>query len=319
MHQADDPIDEIIRHALGRLADWRRPKVLKSVGPAYPEVFDAFEAELDKLRHDTRATLEALYQPEELVAVFPKSEVGNPLFDIHSRHGTLARRITKAKEIMPQWFIGGWSIEGKEVDLTHWHPIPGFTLSEATLLSIGCDPRHCSLDAMFKTYGRSDEADTMLYFLEDRLEQIARAFGLDHEDTNTKIAATDFLIWVQDHSVQIDDRFRRKLKERQARQKLATTPTQAVAIRAEERPLHSSSEKAHARLVLSLAIQTFGLDVEKRIGAIAKKMADETERTGLSVDVKTIRKLLQLGWSQLSPNSYPNPAEQIGFLASKSV
>jgi hypothetical protein len=319
MHQASDQIDRIIRHALGQLADWRRPKVLKSVGPAFPEVFDAFEAELDKLRHDIRATLEALYQPEELTVVFPQSDVGNPLLDIHSRHGTLARRISKAKEIMPQWFVGGWSIEGKEVDLTHWHPIPGFTLTEATLLSIGCDPRHCALDAMFKTYGRSDEADTMLYFLEDRLEQIARAFGLDQEDTDTKIAATDFLIWVQDHSVQIDDRFRRKLKERQARQKLATPTLQAVAIRAEERPLHSNSEKAHARLVLSLAIQTFGLDAEKRIGAIAKKMAGETDLTGLSVDAKTIRKLLQLGWSQLSPDCYPNPAVRSGISASKSV
>lgn len=319
MHQAPDPIDKIIRHALDRLADWKRPKVLKSVGPAFPDVFDAFESVLAKLRRDIRAALEAYYRPEELAANFPESEVRNPLFNMHSRHGTLARRIAKAKNTLPQWFVGGWSVEGKEVDLAHWHAIPGFTLSEATLLSVGCDPRQCGLDVMFKTYGLSDEADTMLYFLEDRLEQIARAFGLDHEDTDTKIAAIDFINWVQNHSVQIDDRFRRKLKERQAKQKLETPTLRTVAIQAEERPLHGSSEKAHARLVLSLAIQTFGLDTEKRIGAIAKQMADQTERTGLSVDVKTIRKLLQLGWSQLSPDCYPIAAVRTGHSASNSV
>lgn len=307
MQHHPDTIDKIIRHAFGHLADWQRPRVLKSVGPAFPELFDAFEAQLANLRHDIRTTLESFYRPEELPQVFPGSEVRNPLFDIHSGHGTLARRIAKAKATMPQWFVGGWSIIGKEVDLAHWHAMPGFTVSEATLLSIGCDPRQCTLDAMFKTYGRSDEADTMLYFLEDRLEQIARAFGLDVEDTDTKIAANDFLIWVQDTSVQIDDRFRRKLKERQAKQKLEASTFRRVVIQAEERQLHGSSEKAHARLVLSLAIQTFGLDAEKRIGAVAKKMADETERIGLRVDAKTIRKLLQLGWSQLSPDCYPIP------------
>ncbi len=304
-NETSDQIDKIIRFAMGPLANWRRPTTLKSVGPAFPEVFEQFEKDLEALRLALRNALGAWSMAEDLNAAYPLSEAFNPLFDPHGRHGTLAKRLAAAKSHVPQDFVGGWSLSGKEIELSHWRGIPAFTVVEATLLSVGRDPRFTNFDGLFKTFGRSEQADELLYFLEDRQEQIARAFGLDPEDSVSVIAAADFFRWVSENAIAIDDRFRRMLRERWAELRDETT-VRSVAIDPNDQVPHGASKKAYARLVTSIAIQRYGLTQEREIGKVANKMRDDTDLAGLGVGARPIRDLLRLGWSLLPRNDRPS-------------
>lgn len=301
----DEQIDRIIRFAMGPLAEWRRPSTLKSVGPAFPEVFDRFEADLVVLRRDLHRMLTTWSQVEDLNSAFPDSEAFNPLFDVHSRHGSLARRLARAKSDMPPDFVGGWSVKGKEIELGHWRGIPAFTIAEATLLSVGRDPRTTGLDGLFRQYGHSTEADELLYFLEDREEQIARAFGLNPDDRVAVISAADFLRWVNECSIAIDDRFRRMLRDRWT-DSPDETMARPVLIDPNDQVVHGTSRKAYARLVTSIAIQKYGLTQERDIGKVANKMRDDADLAGLSVQAKPIRDLLRIGWCLLPSKDRPS-------------
>jgi hypothetical protein len=303
--EAKDEINKIIQFAMGPLANWQRPATLKSVGPAFPEVFVQFEKELEALRLALRDTLGAWAKAEDLGAAYPLSETFNPLFDPHGRHRTLAKRLAAVKSHTPQDFVGGWSVSGKEIELSHWRGIPALTVVEATLLSVGRDPRFTNFDGLFKTYGRSEHADELLYFLEDRQEQIAKAFGLDPEDSVSVIAAADFLRWVNESAVVIDDRFRRMLRERWADIRDETS-FRSVSIDLNDQVPHGNSRKAYARLVTSIAIQRYGLTQEREIGRVANKMQDDTDLAGLGVQSKPIRDLLRLGWSMLPSRDRPS-------------
>lgn len=298
-------IDQIIQFAMGPLATWQRPATLKSVGPAFPEVFEEFEKELEALLLALRDTLAVWAKAEELSLAYPLSEASNPLFDPHGRHGSLAKRLAAAKSHVPQDFVGGWSVSGKEIELSHWRGIPAFTVVEATLLSVGRDPRSTNFDGLFKTFGRSEQADELLYYLEDRQEQIARAFGLDPEDPVSMISAADFLRWANQSAITIDDRFRRMLRDR-----WADVPEEAqvrsVLVDPNDQVPHGTSKKAYARLVMSIAIQRYGLTQEREIGRVANKMRDDTDLAGLGVQAKPIRDLLRLGWSLLAPSDRPS-------------
>jgi hypothetical protein len=304
-NEANRQIDKVIQFAMGALDNWRRPIALKSVGPAFPEAFDRFEEDLAALRHDLRVALATWSKVEDICSAYPLSEAFNPLFDSHGRHASLAKRLVKAKSDMPQDFVGGWSVEGKEVERAYWRGIPAFTSIEASLLSVGRDPRHINFESIFMSYGRSEEADELLYFLEDRQEQIARAFGLDPEDEVSTIPAAAFLCWANESKLMIDSRFRRMLRDRwpnaanvAAVQPVAADPNDSIP--------HGTSRKAYARLVTAIAIQRYGLKQEKEIGRIAKQMCGDSELVGLGVQAKPIRDLLRVGWSLLPSKDRPS-------------
>lgn len=303
-HAFEDQIEQIIDFALGRLATWKRPLTLKSVGPAHPQVLDDFERELRDLRAELRATLETEYLPDQLSKAFPQSQASNPLFQIRGKHQELVRKIRYLDERRPQGFIGGWSVGGREIDIAHWRGFPALSINEITLLSVGRDPRKTDCDYLFTQYGRSKEADEMLDFLEDRQEQIARAFGFDPDDSVAKISATEFLHWVNKSSIKIDERFRRMLRENWAPKPgvriadpVQLAPTDAVP--------HGSSHKAYARLITAIAIRRYALREEKEIGRVTKLMTDDTDFAGLGVTRTTIRNILRLGWSLLPEEDRP--------------
>jgi hypothetical protein len=127
-HAFEDQIEQIIDFALGRLATWKRPLTLKSVGPAHPQVLDDFERELRDLRAELRATLETEYLPDQLSKAFPQSQASNPLFQIRGKHQELVRKIRFLDERRPQGFIGGWSVGVREIDIAHWRGFPALSV-----------------------------------------------------------------------------------------------------------------------------------------------------------------------------------------------
>ncbi|MCZ8133533.1 MAG: hypothetical protein O9248_00670 [Rhodobacteraceae bacterium] len=302
--EAKDQIGRIIDFALGRLAQWTRPVTLKSVGPAHPGVFDDFERELRNIKAELRLMLETEYEADRLSSAFPESEASNPLFQIRGLHKDFVRRIRDLDARRPQGFVGGWCIKGREIDTAHWRGFPAYSIIEATLLSVGRDPRTTNFDYLFTTYGRSKEADELLYFLEDRQEQIARAFGLDPDDNDARVQATDFLNWANKTSTQIDERFRKMLRKYWA-PKAAEKAVEAKKLDASDEVPHGATLKALAKIITAAAIRRYGLQEEKDLGRVVTLLTSDTELTGLAVNRSTVRKSIRLGWSLLPEKDHP--------------
>ncbi len=162
-------IESIIDFALEDLSTWKAPQSLKSIGPVYPEAYKQFQDALDAFKVDLRTHLGFL-TAAELEGDFPQTTTGalNMLFDPDGQVGFLARRLVRLKKTVPADYIGGWAIKGLAIDQAHWRGMSHFTLSEATMLSMGRDPRKTSYGPVMQHYGRSPQGDTILYFLEAR-------------------------------------------------------------------------------------------------------------------------------------------------------
>lgn len=296
-------IRSVINAALGPLADWKRPEQPSGVGHAFPEVFDRFDKEVIQLRADIQSRL-SLWSDPELEAINPESEAPalNPLFDLSGSLGRLAIAIVRLKQSIPQDFVGGWVHSKVRMEATYWAPFQTYTLEQAILLSIGRDPRRSAgLAALFRTYGRSEEADEMLYFLEDRVEQVASALGFDPTDYAASVKVAEFFDLIERANIQVDPRFRRMLREARAK-----TPTVASALtRLPQDPtigngLHGSSRKAHARIITAICIAKYGLSLDgKNLNRVATAVENDTLLNGLESSLKAIRALLKEGLSQL--------------------
>lgn len=204
----DDLVAEIIEFALEDLATWRPPTSRQSVGPTSPEIFERFFQELRKLRGDLADELRHI--PEDrLCKEYPATVTPafNPLFDRHGPHSDLAMQLANLKRRAPPDFAGGWAIKEKQIDLAHWSAQASYSLAETALLSVGRDPRTTGYSAVCRAYGRTDEADDALYFLEDLYESIANGMGLNPATEETRVDAGQFLDWVETHNVRIDVRF----------------------------------------------------------------------------------------------------------------
>lgn len=303
-------IDGIIRFVLEDLMSWSEPQPLKNIGPASPEVFKQFTAALEACKTELRAYL-AMLPVEELQRDFPPTTTAarNLLFDGDGRAGHLAQALAGLKRDRPMDYLGGWAIKGREVDQPHWRGMARYTLAEAAMLSLGRDPRKTSFAAVMKHYGRSDPGDQVLYFLEDRYNAIADGLGLDRNDEDAMVDADAFYAWIDTFSVSVDERFRRMIHER--RKRLAeAAPKQPIPSAPRvppEKPLHGASARAHARIVLAMAMRKYGLKGAQDIGKTAKAIQSDGDLLGLTFDQKTIRALLKDGLEALAEAEKTDP------------
>ena len=294
-------IQQIIVHAFEDLNGWTRPNVLEaSIGPGYPEVFVSFERTLRRLREDIRRTLQNL-DDAELDCGFPPSTTPsiNPLFDRKGLFAAIARRFHLAKRDKPPNFVGGWAIKEASLEVGYWRTFQSYSLTQAALLCVGRDPRKTSFDQLMKQYGRSSEADELLYFLEDLYEALANGLGLDPKDGETTVNAQALLNWVNIKTVKIDPRFRRMLKVYHPVSSGPTVPPQGLKAR-EDKRLHGSTFTAHARILGAVAIAKYRLDGVSSIGRVAREMVNDGNLNGLRFDAKVVRGLLRSALDQLA-------------------
>lgn len=160
-----------------------------------------------------------------------------------------------------------------------------------------------------KHYGRSDPGDQVLYFLEDRYNTIADGLGLDRNDEDAMIDADAFYAWVDTFSVSVDERFRRMIHDRRKRQAEAAPkqPVPSAPRVLPEKPLHGASARAHAKIVLAMAMRKYGLKGAEDIGKAVKAIQSDGDLLGLSVDQKTIRALLKEGLEAFSEAQRSHP------------
>ena len=117
------------------------------------------------------------------------------------------------------------------------------------------------------------------------------------------IDADRFYDWIDAFSVSVDERFRRMFNERRKRlaeaaPKLPVQPLATVG-RILEKSLHGTSARTHAKIVVAMAIQKYGLVGADDIGKAVKAIQADGDFLGLNVDQKVIRALLKNGLEAL--------------------
>ncbi|WP_435258092.1 hypothetical protein ACSBLW_18620 [Thioclava sp. FR2] len=297
--RASDLIRRIIDGALGDLAHWQKPVSRPGIGPGYPEVFDRFQQEISQMRAAMESRL-ALWSIDELGKIVPESEAPrlNPLFDHGGRLGHLALGLQSLKNRVPHDFAGGWSVAGKEVDLPYWSAFKSVSLDHAVFLSLGHEPRKSNFDSICKAYGRSDEEDAVLYFLEDRRELIANAMGCDSEDSNATVELKAFFDWVEETRLPIDPAFYEALRARFRPTSLEAEiepVTDAPVGDPDNRRIDTRERNSLAKLITAMAIDAYGYDPGAARGPIPKELEGIAAQLGLEITADTIRKFLRDG------------------------
>ncbi|PTV94061.1 hypothetical protein C8J27_110112 [Rhodobacter aestuarii] len=292
-----DPSAELIEAALGEVALWARPVSFQSVGPAFPEVYDRFEAERAALR-DKLARRLALLSLEELRSIPFASDAPrlNPLFDPQGRFAELFHEIDDLKVRLPQDFLGAWAIAGKQIDLDYWSAFRSVTLEQAVFLSLGRDPREASYDIICQSYGRSEEADEVLLFLEDRYELIANAMGCDPVAPEAQINLTDFHAWIEEVAICVDPAFRATLRTRFAAPEDSGRILAPVSEALDQKQVLDQRERnSMAKLLTAIAIDAYGYDPDASRSKLPKEIEGICALLGLEVTTDTVRKYLRLG------------------------
>lgn len=291
-------IDEIIRDALGNLADWSKPVALPSVGPKFPELGDQFNEDIQSIKQELREMLNPL--SVEILTSRHKEDNYNRTKTLRDPKGVEFHMVAKIATLMrrkPAWFIAGWHIKELELDVPHWRAFSRSNLVELTVMSVGLDPRKVAYDPLFKHYGRSTEQDTMLYFLEDQFEAIANGLALDPEDEYADTDMEEFFRWTKRVKFRVDDRFRRLLREKygDASADKADTEVERASPTQKPKALHKSSYNFHAQLLYAMAVEKFGEISSHDLGRTAKKIQAIAEFQGQTPSLNPIKQLLIKG------------------------
>lgn len=245
----DDERDALIANAttlaLGELATWSRPRTLRGVGPHPDSVFFDFQKALNDLRSDIEARLHRTPTDERKV-----SYCGNPDFETspfaheHGIHHALSARIRALIAVAPKWFAGGWIVEGRLPDPAHWKSASDVTLEEAALLTVGVEPRLVDYKNLFRSYGKDPQTDEVLYFLEDRFEEIARGLAIAPE-TETPVPINGLVSWIVSTDISVALEFRKIFKP-QFKADEGTSEAKAS-------DMHHHTEHALHRIIIALA------------------------------------------------------------------
>lgn len=296
-------VDRIVARQLGDLLVWEPPTLKRGPGPFQPEVFSEFRARRDDLVKDLTNLLRLLPEGDLRGAyTLDPSARSNPLGETCGRHPSMAKRIVKIRAEVPPWFAGGLNVAHKKADLGYWYSYASYSLPEATLLSVGLEPRSVNYSSLFEAYGLDTRIDEVLYFIEDRYEAISRGLGVT-PDTDERVESERFLDWLVSKKVKADAKLLKlaKLPRTPARAAAPEPPLASPTIQtpvSREAKLHGHSLKLHARIIAAMAVAYLRLD-KRNIVQVAKKVSDAVELQGLTADRAQVKSLLAAGLAQI--------------------
>jgi len=303
--EKDALIEVLVARNLDELSRWKRPAVSEGAGPYHPEIFDEFEASLLAVTQEirkrlSRVDLEALRSEYDV----PFESFRNPLTRTNGVDYRVAKALKALKERRPPWFAGGLNVEDQRADMAYWGTFASFSLIEATLLSIGIDPRGVHYDSLFERYGFDPRADEILYDLEDRYTQIARGLNLDEEHPG-QVDAELFLSWVREREVPVHP----LLLEARS-QDITSTSAPDSQSGAEPEKIHGHSHKSYCRTIIAMAINKYGLTRQNEILATVKAIVHDSDLLGFNLANKTVCAALRRGWEQLSADAIQSLKEE---------
>lgn len=294
-NEKDALIKDATTLALGELASWQRPKVLPGVGPRPVDIFFDFERDLSELRSDIEARARKI--PAEVLQREYCGQIGletSPFTQEHGIHHATSARIRALSSALPEWFAGGWTVKGRLPDGRHWKSANVLTLEEAALLTVGVEPKLVDYSQLFGAYGKDVRSDRVLYFLEDRYEEIARGVGVN-PDPKSKIEVDQLADWIVSEGVSVATEFRVIFKSK--------FTSAESASRKDTSDMHHHTEHALHRIIVTLAISRHKLSSEKDVGRVARLIVADGDLLGFRLSQRALQKTLLAGFKQLSDDA----------------
>lgn len=140
MTKLDPRRQALLEEKLGRLLDWHPPEFVSEVGPNDPTPVNDYRRNIDMVTGQCSARLEAY--PDEVIELLSETAPTNDNPHVVEWREFAAKSIDTLNRFPPQWFACGLGHPDYRADYAYWAKMPHYTVSEATCLSVGVEPRH---------------------------------------------------------------------------------------------------------------------------------------------------------------------------------
>lgn len=293
-------ISDILDRNLEELSEWKPAVLSPGIGPVHPAVHMEFKQRLDSCRTNLTNTLNNI-GVESLVAEYSHSAYSslNPLNQLNGIHFELVKELQFLKANMPPWFGCGWCENSRKLDVDYWCAATQVRIDEAALMIVGVDPRCAQYDGLFTAYGNDFRVNENLYFLEDIFELLVRQYG-DPEHGAVWISCHDLCGWVNKTGLKVSFELQ-KLFER-VRSEFGAAGVSTM-VEPEAVKLHGNSKLMFQRLLLTLAVEFYGLKGHAGAAKVARKMVSAGDFLGFNLDSANIAKQIRAGYGQLSEDA----------------
>lgn len=280
---------KLMKSRLGRLFEWPKPDVEKTVGPYEPDIFDFFDKERALLEGHFHTLLAGLSDENIDVLADPRTPNSNRLkIQWNSVH---CSDISKLKRAEPPWYAGGFGVANYRADFRYWSQMPEFTLNEALLLSLGIEPKHFSDDEIEKLQSEMERGANLwkpMEYLLARRKQMARQFPT--YGRGRKISPLELFAWIEQVELDVHPEFNSKY--------LTARPQKAPEL--ETVRLDHREKTSMLQLIVTMAVGGYGYEPGKPRSQTPKEIENDAAELGIEVSAETVRKYLRSSESQIS-------------------
>ncbi len=293
--ERDYLILDLVKNKLGEFFDLKPPKLNFGVGPNDPREFDKLFDFRDELKARLVKSLDDLSEQELMLLSEPSGATDQVLIEWWNDH--LSSEISSLPKMRPPPIEVGWGHPSFEPDYVYWCQMPEFTLHEAVMLSVGCEPEIYSEEQVARMH-KEKKLWPALQFLLKRKELLRRhfvhtAFG------NAPMRIGSFLNLIDEIDLEVPP----KLLE-QFRKRLTNPVPPSVEVGDDPEPrLWKLERTSLLKLVAAMGCEQYGYDPNQEKNPAVGSIRDDLDSVGLSMDPKTIRKWLTEA-TELVPSDY---------------
>jgi hypothetical protein len=285
----------LLKAKLGILLNWKPPKLVPSIGPFQPEVFERFDKEVQEIVEKCKAAL-TQYSDEQIAEIRKGIRDG----------GVIARQwsdlqsndIYHLTRRLPEWHDGGFGHPDHAADFAYWTRMPSFELNELTCLSVGISPTEFSTRELTSLTRSKDRAkfSKPIEFLVLRFELFQRNF--DPHSHEARTTPRRFITWVDDFGVEVHPGFLEPLRALHSKPEVPEAAPSAA--KTDKREIDTI-----AQLFTAMAIDQLGFNPRAARSQTAKEISDLAASYGMRVTDETVRKYLRLGAKYIADDWVP--------------
>lgn len=289
-------IDKALAAKFGKWQTWEKPIIGHSIGPCNPDAFDEFEGRLSALRQQARLELEALGD-NELQELQELSSASKRLVEWF--RGLAQSEINQLKLHEPVWLAAGFGHPAARANFKHWAQVADYSLHEALMLSVGVEPELLPEHLVEPPRkGQGTQSNPQINFLRKRRTVLKGHFPHSSWDGTSLSVSPGWLKDLIDRiELEVHPEFLAQLSRRVARDR-------GEAIE-KPRQLLDSELSSLLKLVAGMAIEQYGYDPESSRNDAVPNIADDLDRLGIGLDLKTIRKWLKEASAMVDPENLP--------------
>lgn len=275
---------------------WSRPTLVEAIGPNDLNAVVEFGAAIDDIKSRVHATLESV-SDDDIAALHAVIEDRRNLAGFAALK-PIFTEISSLVRKMPPTIASGFGAVSLRADFSYWRTMPELTLHEALMLSVGLEPTIFSERRLGELSNRKPQKSlwsALEYLLARR--QVFRRFYPMGPAGYMSMTFPALERAIETFGIKLDREFRDALATRSSRQEPACGPD------ASSKNMSNQERDTLLKLIAAMACEQYSFDPRKQRSDALKNIQEDLERTGISMDQKTVRKWVRLA-VDLIPKTY---------------